>query len=280
MQKQINTRAIAVLLATYNGESYLEPLLQSLIEQKFQDFSIFVHDDGSNDGTLQILNGYIQKYDFIHLLHDSSSGRGAKDSFFWLLEQVESRYYMFCDQDDVWLDHKIGDTYARMCRLEQTNKDLPILVFSDLTVVDESLNIQSNSMWEISKINPLYSKSSDYLSIHNFVTGCTMMINRCSVDFVLPVSRNALMHDSWIALSICSKGGVIDYISEPLMLYRQHSNNAIGASTAQEHRLLRKLFNIRRVIKENYATFTMVNDIRKMPFVCYFYYKIKYFLLR
>lgn len=98
-------------MCTYNGERFLKEQLDSLFCQSFDDFIIYVHDDGSKDKTLEILNSYINQYpQKIVLMDDPIKHRGAGSSFMWLLENVESQYYMFCDQDDVWLPSKIEHT--------------------------------------------------------------------------------------------------------------------------------------------------------------------------
>ena len=98
---------VAILLATYNGEKYIEEFLISLQGQTFQNYICYIHDDGSKDRTRRIAEEF-EKRDPGHfqILEGPSQG-GAKENFLWMLGQIEAEYYMFADQDDVWLPEKI-----------------------------------------------------------------------------------------------------------------------------------------------------------------------------
>ena len=120
--KVVNNKLVAILLATYNGEKFLVEQLDSLMSQSFKDFNVYVHDDGSTDSTCQILDQFCSRYDNIFLLDDPQNNRGAKGSFEWLLENVESNYYMFCDQDDFWLKDKVTNTLTKLREIEIGNK--------------------------------------------------------------------------------------------------------------------------------------------------------------
>ena len=140
---------VSILLATYNGEKFLIEQLNSIINQSYEDWTLYIHDDGSSDGTIAIINQYCDQYENIIYLPDLIVHRGAAQSFMCLLEQVNADYYMFCDQDDVWLPYKIEKTYIAM---QEKPVDSPVLIFSDLVVVDSDLNIINKSFWFYSKI--------------------------------------------------------------------------------------------------------------------------------
>ena len=109
---------IAILLAACNGERYLAEQLDSLLDQSFTDWRLYIHDDGSKDGTNTILKAYAGKYpNRIRLIQAPPTG-GAKDNFLFLLRTVDAPYIMFCDQDDVWMREKIEKTYRRMRMIE------------------------------------------------------------------------------------------------------------------------------------------------------------------
>ena len=144
---------IYILLSTYNGEKYLKEQLDSLFSQSYKDFKLIVRDDGSNDKTLDIL----KKYD-IELL-PSFGNLGVKKSFEKLLkyasENNEAKYFMFCDQDDVWKSDKIEKTLKKMQELENLyGNNMPLLIHTDLEVVNENLKTINHSMWQYEKINP------------------------------------------------------------------------------------------------------------------------------
>ena len=99
-------RKLAILLATYNGERYLQEQIDSLYRQTYKDWVLYIHDDGSTDGTCGIISKNAAEHGNIVVM-EHQGGHGAKDNFFGMLERVDADYYMFCDQDDVWLEDKV-----------------------------------------------------------------------------------------------------------------------------------------------------------------------------
>jgi glycosyltransferase involved in cell wall biosynthesis len=229
---------ISILLSTYNGEKYLKAQLDSLYSQSYQDFKLIVRDDGSRDGTKEILNSYNIE------LVDSSENVGVKKSFEKLLkyafENTNAKYFMFCDQDDVWNNDKIETTLKKMQELEKLYEDdIPLLVHTDLEVVNESLETLSFSMWKSEHINPR-ANTLNKLLIQNTITGCTMMINRNLAMKSLSISSKAIMHDWWIGL-VATTFGKIGFIEESTMKYRQHGKNDTGAKTYDYKFIINKL---------------------------------------
>lgn len=272
--------AIAILLTTFNSEKHLRPQLDSLFAQSWQDFKIYVHDDGSDDNTLQILTEYQLKYPQLILLHDRQAGRKAKGSFMWLLENTRADYYMFCDHDDVWLSDKIEKTYTKMRACEQARPGKAVVINTDLKVVDEQLNEISPSFWAYNKIRPALLKSFEYLTVCNAFTGCTMMINQAAKELALPISEKALMHDKWIALKVAAAGGILESIHEATVLYRQHGNNQIGARKIGLAHYFIQLKSLAATRKENRATLEMSRAIQRFSWPKYLLYKALYTIRR
>ncbi len=225
------TSAIDILLATYNGAAYLAEQLDSLFAQTCQDWRLVVRDDGSTDATLEILERYLALHPGrIVLLPLDGNRLGASASFATLLERSESPYVMFCDQDDVWLPNKVELTFAAMRDLEQVHGgQMPLLVDTDLKVVDERLALLDESFWHFERIHPQRLTKLSRVLMQNFVTGCTAMLNRPLASLAQPVSAKALMYDGWIAL-VATAFGKIAALSTPTVLYRQHGRNVAGAS--------------------------------------------------
>ncbi|MDD5210823.1 MAG: glycosyltransferase family 2 protein [Sulfuricurvum sp.] len=218
-------KKILVLLSTYNGEKYLQEQLDSLFAQSYKEFEIIARDDGSCDNSLAILKAHN-----ITLL-ETKQNLGAKKSFEALLkfglENRESDYFMFCDQDDVWESDKIEKSYLKIQEIEHNRLDMPVLVHSDLKVVDTKLATVHGSFWEYEHILPRYN-SLNRLLMQNTITGCTMIINKKLAEKCLPIPEASIMHDWWIGL-VASQFGAIGYIEEATISYRQHSKNTIGA---------------------------------------------------
>ena len=233
-------KKISILLSTYNGEKYLKEQLDSLQNQTYKCFKVIARDDGSSDNTIEIL----KSYDVILL--ETTENLGAKESFAELLSYAvvngESDYFMFCDQDDVWENDKVEKTLAKMKKMEQEFRNIPLLVHTDLKVVDEHLQTVSSSMWAYEHIEP--SKNSlNRLLIHNTITGCTVMINRHLANKCLPISSDCIMHDWWIGL-VASSFGKIDYINEATIKYRQHCDNDTGAKRYSYKKIFYRVWDI------------------------------------
>lgn len=255
---------VAILLATYNSEFYLTELIDSLLAQLNRNWSLFVRDDGSNDNTITIITAYSKQFDNIFLLEDDEQGRGAAGSFMWLLKNVESEYYMFCDHDDVWLPEKVGKSLNKIKKVETQYKHKPVLIHTDLIVVDETLKQISPSFWKLSNLSPKF-KSFDYYCAYNNVTGCTIIINNLAKLAALKGGEEkAPMHDAWLALTVSFAEGIIDYIPEGLILYRQHHRNTIGAQSAPS--IFSRLMEFKKVLKSNQQLFNAVKQLKQVSY--------------
>ena len=219
---------IDVLLATYNGEAFLSEQIESVLAQEGVRLRILARDDGSTDGTTAILDKLEKAYPKQIAIQRFSVRLGGPGNFAWLLDQARSPYVAFCDQDDIWKSHKLRTLLARMQTLEQQlGHDTPILVHSDLNVVDRVLKPIHPSFWAYSGIDPTRTHVSQVL-IKNPVTGCALLANRALLERARPIPEEAVMHDHWLAL-VASVFGHIEAVEEPLVLYRQHGRNTVGA---------------------------------------------------
>jgi len=235
---------VSILLSTYNGEKYLKEQIDSLFYQTYKNFILIVRDDGSIDETVCILEKYKKEHNNIILLNDNKN-KGVIKSFSYLLEyavnNTNSNYFMFCDQDDVWEKNKIKITLQKMQEKEKRYGYIPILIHTDLEVVDQYMNLLHPSFWRYDFISPKYD-SLNRLLMKNTITGCTMMINKFLAFKSIPIPDEAIMHDWWIGL-VASYFGKIDYIKEATIKYRQHDRNSLGAK-AYKKELLKNVKNV------------------------------------
>lgn len=240
---------IDILISTYNGEKFISQQLDSLIAQTIQDFVVLIRDDGSTDSTVDIIKEYESKYpDKIVLIQDSLGNLGSSKSFMKLLEYSNKEYIMFCDQDDIWLPNKIELSLSKIKELEDVfSKDIALLVFTDLMVVDQDLNIISKSFRFYQKLDPQISADWKKLLAQNVVTGCTMIINKKAKEVSLPYLLETMMYDHWISVNV-AKYGKIGWIDIPTVLYRQHRNNVAGAHKYGPKYILNKLRNIDKIL--------------------------------
>jgi glycosyltransferase involved in cell wall biosynthesis len=225
--------SVLILLSTYNGERYLADQLNSIISQSLSDWVLLIRDDTSRDSTLAIIHEYMARDPRIQLMQDSLGNLNSRGSFSALMKQAELRnenYIFFADQDDVWLPGKLEISVRMLETLEhQHGKAVPALVHSDLRVVDRQLNVIHHSYLHYEGLNRNPINPIKTLLINNYVTGCTMGINRALLQVASPVPNSAFMHDWWCALCAAVTGN-IGFIDEATMLYRQHDNNSIGST--------------------------------------------------
>jgi len=219
--------AIQVLLATYNGSRYLAAFLDSLLAQDCQDWRLLVRDDCSTDDTSEILHEYFPRFgDRLQILPDSGRNNlGVVGNFSRLLTASTARYVMFADQDDIWHPNKISLTLAAMQRREaELGSGRPILVHTDLAVMDENLQTVAPSYWRHQGIVPSRGHALGHMMAENIVWGCTSMLNRALVDLTGEIPREARFHDWWISL-VAAAFGDIESLPVQTIAWRRHGAN-------------------------------------------------------
>ena len=220
-----------ILLAVWNGEKYLPSLLDSLSSQSDGDFTVIWQDDGSTDNSLSLMRAHALKDS--RFQEGSEGGRhfGAAGNFLSLLRQAKGDLIFLCDQDDIWEEHKVRCLKAAIAgAMRESGESLPLLVHSDCSVIDQAGNQLEPSFFRLQGWDPS-AVDLPRLLVQNNATGCTMLLNRPLTDLVCRYGnpQTMFMHDWFIVLSAASFGRVI-FADEPLTRYRQHGDNAIGAS--------------------------------------------------
>jgi hypothetical protein len=225
----VSSVQVDILLATYNGAAFLPQQLESLLNQTHQNWRLFVRDDGSRDTTVALLQDAVLRHPKkIHHVTDTKGSLGATQNFAELLLYSTADYGMFCDQDDVWLPDKIERTLSAMTQLEeQHGKTQPILVYTDLQLVNGDLVPFAPSYWGHLGINPTERQAWNRLLIDNIASGCTMLFNRALREKAKPIAQDAALHDWWFAL-VASLLGIMQPLEHSTILYRQHHMNAVG----------------------------------------------------
>ena len=226
---------IEIILSTYNGEKYIKEQLDSIIRSSFKNWHISVSDDCSTDTTCDIVRDYVAKYSGRISLHINDSNMGSTVNFLTALKRAaredsnagDTTYYMFCDQDDVWLKDKLYVTLKAMKRLERKIGSVkPSLIFTDAVLAGADLSYINNSFYK-SGHRFVRNLSISRLLIENRCIGCTVMMNRALVDILGDNYDKVRFHDWWVAL-IASAFGGIRFLRVPTLLYRQHSGNQVG----------------------------------------------------
>lgn len=252
---------IDILLASYNGEKYIAEQIDSILSQTYEDWFLYIKDDCSTDNTVNIIRGYEKRYkDKIKVILSDKPSGSAKNNFFSMLQYSKSDYIMTCDQDDVWFPGKIEITYNKMKQAENRDKDIPILVHTDLSVVDENLNTLCDSLFKMQNLDSNRDKLN-HLLVQNIVTGCTVMVNRSLLDYIEKLPTHAIMHDWWMAL-VASALGKIIFVGEQTVLYRQHDDNDVGAKQVNSaNYILKRLSDINNVKKSIKDTYLQAGDV-------------------
>ena len=240
MEKINHNPKIQILLATYNGEKFLREQLDSIVNQEYKFWELLIHDDGSNDNTILILNKYQNKFpNKIRLLIDQKIFSSASKNFFHLMENRsrEANLYCLCDQDDIWHKSKLKFFVERYNSKEDKE---PLLIHSDLSLIDDKGQLLENSH------NKLINNQKNFISkntalYYNAVPGCAMSINSALADKI-SYCKYMVMHDWWILLSAIYQNANIIYINFPLVKYRQHSENVLGYKKYNIFILIIRLF--------------------------------------
>lgn len=228
---------VDILLATYQGASYLEEQLESIFTQTHPYFHLWIRDDNSFDETKCILQKWAEAYPQKITLIPSKQRLGAKGNFSELMRWSQAPYIMFADQDDKWLPHKVEASLNQFKAMErQYGFHLPLLIHTDLKVVDQKLKNLSSSFCRYTGINPRLTSLNRLLS-QNVLTGCTLLMNRSLLELAYPIPEEAMMHDWWIGL-VAACFGHIQFFDEPTLLYRQHAHNDTGVKRYSLFRFL------------------------------------------
>ena len=223
--------AVVILLSSYNGARYIEEQIESIRAQTFREWRLLIRDDGSSDQTRSIVRKHTLLDDRIEFLTDNLGNLGPWGSFAFLLSaatKADAAYVFLADQDDVWLASKIENQLAALRGVEELHgRGHPVLVHSDLELVDDKLSPLHRSFREFQGITHDSDDPLRTLLLHNAVVGCTVGINRALLSVAVPLPRDS-PHDWWLGLCAAATGTVLSS-NERTVKYRQHESNAIGA---------------------------------------------------
>lgn len=258
-------KKIAILLSSYNGEKFLKEQLDSIMEQSYQNFILYIRDDGSSDNTVSIIKKYKQNYSKqITFIEDDKGNLGVRKSFEETMKKANADYYFFCDQDDVWHNKKLELLINELSHLQKNNPNEALLVYSSFTLIDGDGNeISSRKHLKAS----LLTKKINNGAFRNLVPGCFMAFNKKAKKLYLLYS-NYVIHDELLFI-LTSIYGKINNLNIPLIQYRLHENNTIGLQKKKINwsiyfkDILKYIFNnegYRNIVLSNY--FSLVENIR------------------
>jgi glycosyltransferase involved in cell wall biosynthesis len=210
---------ISVALATFNGEKYIKEQIDSILNQSLLPEEIIICDDNSSDNTICIIEAYKNP---IFKIYRNEKCIGVTENFKKAVGlTIPGNLIALADQDDIWLSNKLEILYNKL--LPYKTENIPVIAYSDLTLVDDNKVIINKSFW-----NELNHHHHEHclatLLFGNFITGHSILMNTKMKDYFLDKPKDFILHDVWIAFIANSFGKAIK-INEPLALYRQHSQN-------------------------------------------------------
>lgn len=235
-EHSIESKKVAILVCTYNGERFLREQLESFINQTHKNWSIHVSDDGSTDATLEILEEYKKQLGDEKIVILQGPRQGFAKNFLSLIKnrEIVADYFAFSDQDDIWLEDKLSRSIAQ---IPQTPTIKPHLYCSRTKLVNTDLAPLGFS--PLFKKRPCFENSL----VQSIAGANTMMINNAARDLMCRIADDALVvaHD-WLAyLLVTGCGGQVVFDQNPTLLYRQHEGNLIGANATYKNQVNRIL---------------------------------------
>jgi glycosyltransferase involved in cell wall biosynthesis len=223
---------LTVVLSTFNGEKYLKQLLDSVMAQTYPHVRLLIRDDGSTDGTREILAEYCQSTE-VRVIHGENVG--VARSFWMLLREAvpHSDYVAFCDQDDVWLPEKMSRAVGMLD--ESVPPSTPGLYCATYYLTDENLTVLRRAV--MVRKGPSFENAL----VECIVTGCTAVLNAAGASLVAShVPQSPTIHDWWMYIVLSALGTVVadDF---PALYYRQHGSNTVGVAANPWEQFMRRV---------------------------------------
>jgi len=237
---------VSVALCTYNGSRFLSEQLDSIASQSVLPDELVVGDDRSSDDTLAMLADFAARAPFPVRVTERPVNLGTSANFAATLEETRGELIVLADQDDRWRPDKVERTLAAFAG----RSDL-LATFSDARLIDAdgaSLGLtlfESLGVTRAERARIANGRAFDALIRRNIATGATMTVRRSLVDLALPIAAEWIQ-DEWLAMIAATLDGTrLAMIEEPLIDYRQHATNQIGAKPLTRSELVAKLFAAR-----------------------------------
>jgi glycosyltransferase involved in cell wall biosynthesis len=224
---------VAILLCTHNGERFLPEQLDSFVAQTFGSWRLVVSDDGSRDGTWELLQRFRNDVgaDVVEVRRGPCLGFSRNFLSLACDPSIDAQWFAFADQDDVWLPAKIDRAVEW---LKTVDPSMPAMYCGRTISIDESGAELGRS--------PLFTRPPDFRNalVQSLAGGNTQVINRAARDLLAAAGQvDHVSHDWWFYQLISGSGGLIHYDSEPFVKYRQHGANIVGSNMGWQARKAR-----------------------------------------
>lgn len=233
---------VSVIIGVYNGERFIDAQLRSILEQTHRNLEIIVCDDGSTDQSISIVRKAACQDSRVTIIRNESN-MGLVMNFLKNSTVATGDFFCFSDQDDIWMPDKIEKLLGIFDKTPEC-----VLSYSDLVVCDDRMEVINNSFWKMNAFSPYRGYLGNRGVLKNQAPGCTMMYGKRVQELISDLISDEVflntniadkldempfMHDHLI-WAISAGIGMINYSAEPLVRYRQHARNSIGAYYASE----------------------------------------------
>ncbi len=226
-------------MCTLNGEKFLAEQLDSIQNQDYKNWTLYVNDDGSKDTTLAILKGYQKKWGANKLHIRRGPQKGFSQNFLQIIndKKIQADLYFLCDQDDVWMPHKLSHTIKKLSKLDPLKSTL---------YCARTTYVSSDAKKIITKSKLFLKPPSFKNAIVQCIAGGNSMAFNNSLKRVTQryLKAEIVSHDWWLYILNELVGGQTFYDKESTILYRQHSHSIVGANTG----FLAKLKRIKMIL--------------------------------
>lgn len=217
---------VNILMCTYNGAHYLKEQLDSLHHQSHKNWKLIVSDDGSEDATLDILAKFKDAHapGRVKVIRGPQRGFAANFLSLALSDDLDGSYFAFCDQDDIWRPNKLERALEVLSCI---SADRPAAYGCRTELIAENGRHIGFS--------PSLRRPPSFLNAltQSIAGGNTTVFNLRTLQLLrLAGPVEIISHDWWVYLLVTGTGGEFSFDAEPLVLYRQHRNNLVGANSS------------------------------------------------
>ena len=226
------TETVEILCTAHHAAAFIDATIESAVRQTHTAWRLWVRDDASTDDTADHVAAWAARDPRITLLHRGEPNLGVVAGFAWMLEQLppDTRWVACLDADDLWhpdrLAATLADARAQQARLGQ---DHPLLVHSDCSLIDSTGCLIAPSYWARTGSRP-HPTTLDRLVVQNVATSSSLLMNRALVDRLRPMPRSGPFSPDWWFTLTAAAFGTISAVERPLVGYRQHGQNDVGAT--------------------------------------------------
>lgn len=249
----------AILMGTYNAAPYLSSQIESIVQQSMKDWSLWVSDDGSTDATHDLLKSFQSKIGLerLHILQGPKQGFVCNFLSLVCNPAIQADYFAYADQDDIWLPGKLQKALEW---LQQHPSDRPALYCSRTIIANESGEDIGLSLLKSAK--PSFANAL----VHNISSGNTMVFNASAREVLQSAGcrLKVFAHDWWTYLAVMAVGGVVLFDPVPLVRYRQHGSNLIGATRSLRALYRRSCLDLNgklgETLRDNIAAMENIRD--------------------